>query len=300
MNQAELVQRLNAFFDILAYDERALWSEIIPPDELSVYQQFAEADFVQGTWNGLMQNSTDEIDRVYLVVFPTQTVLDTILAMELERSAPGAMIFAHHPVDFEESGRGFLGISEAQLEELREHAISYYCCHAPLDCHPEISTVIALAQALKLRDWEPFSQHHGGMEGVHGKVRDKTFGEFAHQLAEVTDLPYIRYNQIRFNGQPVEHVAVIPGGGDDPRHLEEVRDLGCDTYVTGHWWLEGDYDYAAQQREVMRALVPQMPMNLLGLSHYASEMVVMRDLLPGWFRNAGIEARFIRQPDPWR
>ncbi len=300
MNQAELVQRLEAYFDVQAYDERELWSEILPPGEMSVYQRFAEADFVQGTWNGLMQNSTEEIDRVYLVVFPDQTVLDTILALELERGAPGSMIFAHHPADFEESGRGFLGISEAQLEELREHAISYYCCHAPLDCHPEISTVVALAQALKLRDWEPFSQHHGGMEGVHGKVRDKSFVEFAQQLAEVTDLPYIRYNQIRFNGQPVEHVALIPGGGDDPRHLEEARDLGCDTYVTGHWWLEGDYDYAARQREVMRELVPHMPMNLLGLSHYASEMVVMRDLLPPWFRNAGIEARFIRQPDPWR
>jgi len=31
----------------------------------------------------------------------------------------------------------------------------------------------------------------------------------------------------------------------------------------------------------MRALVPTLPMNLLGTSHYASEMVVMRDHLPG-------------------
>ena len=61
------------------------------------------------------------------------------------------------------------------------------------------------------------------MEGVHGKVRDTNFGKFAEHLAEVTELPFIRYSQIRFNGQPVEHVAIIPGGGDDPKHLQEAR-----------------------------------------------------------------------------
>jgi putative NIF3 family GTP cyclohydrolase 1 type 2 len=300
MNQAELVHKLDTFFNIQAYDESKLWAEIIPASEMQIYQRFAGEEFVQGTWNGLMLHSTHEIDRVYLVVFPGQAVLDTILALELERSAPGALIFAHHPADFVESGRGFLGISEAQLEALREHRISYYSCHAPLDCHPEISTVVALAKALKLRDWEPFSSHHGGTEGVHGRVKDMSFGQFAENLAKATDLPYIRYNQIRFNGQPVEHVAVVPGGGNHLNILQEVRDLGCDTYVTGHWWLIGDYEYAAQSREQMRKLVPQLPMNLIGTSHYASEMLVMRDQLPAWFRNAGIEARFIKQPDPWR
>lgn len=300
MNQSELVAKLDSFFDVQAFDESGLWSDIIPANDMAVYQRYARPEFVEGTWNGWMLECSQEIDRVYLIVFPDQAVLDTILALELERAAPGAMIFAHHPADFEEGGRGFLGISEAQLDELGEHNISYYCCHAPLDCHPEISTVLALSKVLKLRDWELFAPHHGNLEGVHGRVHDMTFGTFASLLAEVLELPYIRYNQIRFNGQPVEHVAVIPGGGNDPQQLEMVRDLGCDTYVTGHWWLVGDYDYAAQQRALMRDLVPKLPMNLLGTSHYASEMVVMRDQLPGWFRNAGIEAKFIKQPDPWR
>jgi hypothetical protein len=135
---------------------------------------------------------------------------------------------------------------------------------------------------------------------VHGRVSDTTFGKFAEHLAEVTELPYIRYNQVRFNGQPVEHIALIPGGGERSEHLELARELGCDTYVTGHWWLIGNNEYAARQREIMRDLIPSLPMNLLGTSHYASEMIVLRDQLPGWFRNAGIEARFVRQPDPWR
>jgi len=138
------------------------------------------------------------------------------------------------------------------------------------------------------------------MEGVHGRVASVPFAKFAEQVAEITEIPHIRYQQIRFNAQPVEHVAVIPGGGDNPRHLEEAAALGCDTYVTGIWWLQGDYDYAREQRRRMQELVPRLPMNLLGTSHYASEMVVLRDAMIGWFRNAGIEAKFVRQPDPFR
>ena len=300
MNQIELVQKLDAFFDVSEYDESAFWETVIPAEAMSVYTRFAEAEFIRGTWNGLMLNNTEEIDRVYLVVFPDQEVLDTILALELERSAPGSLVFAHHPANFEETGAGFSGISEDQFEELAEHQISYYACHAPLDCHEEISTVIALAKAIKLRDWEPFSPHHKGLEGVHGKVHDMSFGDFAEHLADVMDLPYLRYSQLRHNGQPVEHVALLPGGGEDVNHLELVRDLGCDTYVTGTWWPHGASEYADQQRALLRDFVPSLRMNLLGTSHYASEMLVMRDHLPAWFRNAGIEARFVKQSDPWR
>ncbi len=300
MNQGELVQKLDDFFAVQQYDESAYWQSVIPSAAKSVYESLARAEFFQGTWNGLMLESSAEVDRVYLIVFPGQAVLDTILALELERGAPGALIFSHHPTDFEESGRGFIGISEAQLEDLREHNISLYCCHAPLDNHPEINTAAALAKALKLRDMQPITTPEGQNDGVHGYARDVNFGQMAERLAEATELPYIRYSQIRFNAQPVEHVAVLPGGGDQPARLESAHALGCDTVITGQWWPGGQYEYAEQQRAALRALIPQLPMNLLGASHYASEMVVLRDMLPAWFRGVGVEARFIRQPEPWR
>lgn len=299
MNQAELVRKLDDYFAVKVFDEREQWQQKIPAADLAGYRRYAVPEFLEGSWNGLMLDNALDVDRVYLVVFPGQAVLDTILALELEREAPGALIFAHHPADFEESDRGFLGISEAQIEDLQEHDISFYSCHQPLDYHPETSTVMALAKAIKLRDSEVFVNESGHPEGAHGRVADMSFGSFAALLAEVTELPHLRYQQIRFNGQPVEHVALIPGGGCEPEQLLRARDLGCDTYLTGHWWLEGDYAYADEHRARMRELVPTLPMNLLGTSHYASEMVVMRDQMPGWFRNAGIEARFIKQPDPW-
>ncbi len=300
MNQGELIQKLDTFFAVQKYDEREHWQRRIPPAALSAYEQLARAEFFQGTWNGLMLDSAAQVDRVYLIVFPGQAVLDTILALELERGAPGALIFAHHPSDFEESGRGFIGISEAQLQDLREHNISYYCCHAPLDNHAELNTATALAKALRLREVQPIHSADEKLDGVHGYVRDVNFGQMAERLAEATELPYIRYSQIRFNAQPVAHVAVLPGGGDQPERLERARALKCDTVVTGQWWPSGQYAYAEQQRAALQKLIPQLPMNLLGASHSASEMVVFRDALPGWFRGLGVEARFIRQPEPWR
>jgi hypothetical protein len=37
-----------------------------------------------------------------------------------------------------------------------------------LDCHPEISTSIALADALKLTEPKPFAPYYGGMAGIYG------------------------------------------------------------------------------------------------------------------------------------
>jgi hypothetical protein len=41
---------------------------------------------------------------------------------------------------------------------------------------------------------------------------------------------------------------------------------------------------------------------MIGTSHYASEAVVMRDLMTEWFREnvASVEPIFIPQSDPWR
>ena len=119
------------------------------------------------------------------------------------------------------------------------------------------------------------------------------------RLAKVTDVGHLRYDQVRHNGRPVNRVAVVPGAGM-PDLIAEAATLGCDTYVTGHWWFYGDNDPAREQRETMREFVLGVNMNLLGVSHYATEMVVMRDQMPGWFRDHGIDAEFVPQEDPWR
>ncbi len=301
MNQAELVARLDNYFRVQAFDEREDL-KLFAPTYLSMFERYAAPGFVQGTLNGLMLSNAREVDRIYTVVFPSQPVLDTIIAREVERGAPGALIFCHHIGDYQETGSGFSPIAEPLLAELREHQISYYLCHAPLDCHPDTSTSTALATALKVRDPERFAPYCGGLAGVHGKLGPIGFHEIAKRAAEVTGLATLRYSAIRNNGRPVQHVGIVAGAGGNPTYLREALELGIDTFITGEWWLFGVGETRATRRNEMHDFLINADINLIGTSHYASEAVVMRDGVGDWFKtNApGVETRFIAQDDPWR
>jgi putative NIF3 family GTP cyclohydrolase 1 type 2 len=301
MNLSQLSAALDQFFNVSAFVETD-WQDFISEANRGSIQRFLRSGF-DATWNGLMlenASADDDVDRVYLSVFPDQDILDTIIAREVERGATGAMIFTHHPFDYSERESTFIPISNAQLEELREHHISLYSCHAPLDCHPEISTANALADALGLEDQSRFANYYGGKAGIHGKVANSTtFQELAEQLAEVCELSTLRYDQIRHNAQPVHHIALVPGGGADPEIIQEALDLGADTFITGHWWLFGSSDYAANDRQERKTSFPPIPLNFLAASHYSTELIVMRDQMPDWFKQHNVETVLMRQEDPW-
>ncbi|HLY28370.1 MAG TPA: Nif3-like dinuclear metal center hexameric protein [Aggregatilineales bacterium] len=301
IKQAELVARLDTFFNVAAFDESS-GRRFFPAGYESMFEHFAAPGFLTGSWNGLMLDNAKDLDRVYLIVFPAQSVLDEIIAREVERGAPGAMIFCHHVCDYRESGPGFVPMPEVQLEELKEHHISYYVCHAPLDVNKEISTASALADMLKLGDQERFVSYMGGFAGLHGKINAMGFNDFARRVAEATALPLLRYDAIRHNGRPVQHVAVVTGGRAEPEVIREAANLGCDTFVAGEWWLFGPGEWRVSHREEARILLTDSSINLIGTSHYASEAVVMRAVMPDWFYGftPGVEPIFVGQADPWR
>lgn len=300
MNLNQLSAAIDEFFNVSAYVETD-WQTFIPEANRGSIQRFLRSGFDE-TWNGLMLENIPEdnnIERVYLSVFPDQDILDTIIAREVERGASGAMIFTHHPFDYSERDAAFIPINTAQLEELREHHISLYSCHAPLDCHTEISTANALADALGLEEQVRFANYYGGKAGIHGKLTDTTFQELGEQLAEVCELDALRYDQIRHNAQHVHHIGLVPGGGADPDVIQEAIDLGVDTFITGHWWLFGASEYAANDREKCKISIPPNKLNFIAASHYSSELIVMRDQMTDWFKQHNVETVVMRQEDAW-
>ncbi len=300
INQTDLVAKLDTFLGVGTYIETDQ-AQLFPPGYESVLQRFTAPDFLSGSWNGLMLDNTETLDRVYLIVFPAQSVLDTIIAREVQRGAPGALIFAHYMADYQEAGPGTVHVTETQLEDLREHKVSYYVSHAPLDCNPEISTSGALANALKLKEQVRFGAYCGGLAGVHGKIGPLGFTEFANKVAEATALPRLRYGQLRHNGRAIQHVAIISGVGEID-FIREAVDIGCDTFVAGEWWLFGPGDWRMQHRERMREFLRGADINLIGTTHYASKAVVLREPMLAWFKDniPTVEAVFIPQDDPSR
>ncbi|MCC7206992.1 MAG: Nif3-like dinuclear metal center hexameric protein [Anaerolineae bacterium] len=301
INQADLVNKLDTFFEISIYDERDAQPPF-PPGYESVFARYAAPGFIGGAGNGLMLNNTAQVDRAYLIVFPSPAVLDTIIGREVQRGAPGALIFSHHASDYQEGGPEYTPIPEVQLEALREHHVSYYLCHAPLDCHADVSTTGALAEAIRLQEPTRFAPYHGGKAGLAGTVAPIGFHDFARRLVEALGLPYLRYGGVRNDGLPIHKVAVVAGDGGTPEFIQQAVDLGCDTFVTGEWWPWGPGDSRAKERERLQAFLRGAHINLLAVSHYGSEAVVMRDAVAEWFReNApGVDPVFIGQEDPWR
>ncbi len=299
MERDELIGRLDKTFSVRDFDERNLQLSSLPLGYGEMLREYARRDFIEGPWNGLMLDNTDWIERVYLVVFPTESLLDTAIAREVERGAPGAMIFSHHLTDEDESKYLPIPIPEAQLKELREHRISLYICHAPLDCRPRMSPADALADALNLRDRERFGFHINGLAGIHGVISPTAFGQFAVKVAEACELPSLRYEQVRHNGHVARHVAIVPGDVDVAEFMREAQALGCDTCVTGTWWPYAPGDEADHARRKMRRLLPEITMNLIGTSQYGIELPAMRDKALAWFRDLGLETQLLRQLSPW-
>lgn len=297
MKLENLCEALDTYFNVAAYKEND-WLDVLSEAERGALLRLLRPEYVDGTWNGLMLSNNppdDDIDRVYLAVYPSQDVLDKIIAKEVDRGAKGAMVFTYHPLAYSENEAMFQPIATEQIEELQEHHISVYVCHAPLDCHPEIGTAIAIADALGLEEQTQFGQHYGGSACVHGQLTQTTFSGLAAKLAETSELPRLRYDQCRHNGQTVKHVAIAPGSANLD-FMREALELGVDTFITGNWWFFGKSGFAETSRERMSEFIPAVKMNLLGTSRYSSGLVTMRDYVPDVFRPHNVETILVR-PD---
>lgn len=294
MDQSTLVTELNTFFQVSEFSDHSFW-EAQPKDYRLMVNRYMASNFVEDGGNGLMLDNTTQVERVYLAVFPSQAVLDKVIAREIERDAPGALIFTHHPAAYDPL-KGYVRITEAQLADLHDQNISLYVCHAPLQRHREISTAGALANALRLREQVRFAD----LAGVWGYVKSMSFQAFVQRLARVCETPLLRYDQIAHNGLKVERVAFVPGSDEYSNIIEfidEALGLGCDTFVCGQWWPYAEAEWAEIQRVSLSDRVTTLRMNLLGIGHYHSELVVMRDQMQEWFKQLGIDTQLLREPE---
>jgi putative NIF3 family GTP cyclohydrolase 1 type 2 len=294
MRTADLAARLDEFFRIDTY----------PPDDFAEIEQFSRdagvplekyvtPEFMR-RHNGLMLHNADDVERVYTLVFPSDEVLG-----EVERRADGAplLIFTHHPMDFETSGRGLMPIGETAFQRLRDAGISLYSAHAPLDCHETISTSRSLARAAGVHIEEMCAEYHGGYAGVIGSVDETPLGSFVQRIKQKLAVDRV---DLHDHSPSVKRVAVVAGGAAFPPMMQEAIDGGCDTYVTGDFRVRHGGPWADQHRPEFDAFVQSAPINLIGGSHFATEAEVLRKEMLGWFNSLGLTAEFIPQEDPWR
>jgi putative NIF3 family GTP cyclohydrolase 1 type 2 len=294
MRMADLAAKLDDFFRIGSY----------PPDDFAEIEEFsreagiplekyATPEFMQ-RHNGLMLHNADEVERVYTLVFPSEEVL-----AEVERRAAGtaSLIFTHHPMDFETSGRGLIPIGEAAYKRLIDARISLYAAHAPLDCHETVSTSRSLACAAGVAIDDVCAEYHDGHAGVIGSVDETSLDEFADLLKRKLEVDRVDLHK---RSPTVKRVTVVAGGAAFPPMMREAIDRGCDTYLTGDFRVRHGGPWAEEHRPGFDAFVESAPINLVGGSHFATEAEVLRNEMLGWFNALGLPAEFVPQRDPWR
>jgi putative NIF3 family GTP cyclohydrolase 1 type 2 len=276
LNAEQLYESLNKKFELDRIQEDE-WSALDLGDYVT--ENFKE------TYKGLVLDNTKEIQKVYTAVFPSEHVLDYILAT----NAKNLLLFTHHPMiwDTSSAGNPFRNIPKKYLEELRERAISYYAIHVPLDRNGPYSTTVSLARALEVEHEREFFDYFGVQVGVIGKTRHKSFLELSdfvekkvgHQVRRWT------YGESKIVNQKV---ALVAGGGNFPEVAEELADTDIRTYITGVAKKSRDYEPSLRFHDICK----DHGINVITATHYSTEKWACNAVLK-LFESLGISGEFV-------
>lgn len=300
---ASLVSQLDGFFDIRDLEQDPSFSHLLP----MVYAQTRfdwrgafESDFVN-RFNGLMLRGADEVHSVYCAVLPTPQVLTDFL----QCAQPGDLFFTHHPIDFEMGdpqglpGRGPLPIEKALLDRLVSQRVSFYSCHVPLDYNRRVGTTIAIEKALAASFKQPlyaFGRHHFGSLCAISPI---STGALIEKLKHIFEIPYVDF--IGVDHHQIETVALIPGAADKVELIQEAEAGGAQALISGEVRSHRGDEYGRAKLLKVMEYLPRTRMSLIGVSHAASEHLVMETQVIPWLEHTfQVQARSIRMEKWWR
>jgi len=279
----ELVAELDAYFrvpDVRGDDWSDAFEQVYPEP---YWRDYVEPGW-EGRWNGLSIRGADEIQRVVTCVFPSDRI---VAGLE-----PGTFLFSEHPLDFADEP-GFLPLSPASLERMREDRISFYNVHAPLDMHPEVSPsrLCALGVGLEsLVEYFPICEGIPGGAAVIGESR-LTVDGLADALRSYLG-PEILVHVLTRSRSEAGRVAMVAGGGAVVEILDASLERGCDTYVTGNAATNCRLDFVQEQVGAFRERADAAGVTLVDAMHYGMEKPPQLAML-GWFSDRGLAAEFI-------
>ena len=234
---------------------------------------------------GLVLDHATEIQKVYTAVFPSEHVLDQILATG-EREV---LLFTHHPMIWEadKGGFPFRNIPAAYLEKLKEREISYYSIHVPLDRNGPYGTTASFARALEIETEREFFEYFGAMVGIIGKTECKSVSEMSGKVKDLVghQVKTWSYGDPKISNQ---RVALTAGGGNDPDLAEEIAGTDVRTYITGVTRKNPDWEPSLKFHEVCE----EHRINVIAATHYSTEKFACIAILK-FFESLALPSKFV-------
>ncbi|MGM7702775.1 Nif3-like dinuclear metal center hexameric protein [Pseudalkalibacillus sp. Hm43] len=300
----KIEKELNDYFRVKELPEDPAFSRFIPMvyDPIGFdWRSFFEEDFVQ-RFNGVMMRGSETVKTVYLAVFPTDEVLESFI----QQAEEGDLLFMHHPLLMEcgdprgASGRGFVPIKEQYIHQLKEKKLSVYTCHVPMDYHDELSTGLAIAEALDAKVTDRFLPYKNtGYVGLIATIQETNTKTLAHKLRDIFAIPYLDFEGVHH--EQIEKVAIVAGCGDSVEAMKDAEDRGVQAYITGEVHCHIDNEYGQKKYKEMMNYVPITNMSLMGVSHSSSEFLVMKTQMKKWFEDhfPSVNVRLLHQHKWW-
>jgi putative NIF3 family GTP cyclohydrolase 1 type 2 len=253
-------------------------------------------------FNGLVRRGRAEVGTVFGACFPSGEVLDAWLSM----AQPGDLLITHHPIDArcgspegEVWAEGFVPIAAAQLAAMAERQLSLYACHAPMDTSPTVGTGAAIVEALGGTTVDHFWPYGGGYAGHIADIPPTGSTALASRMHEIFGVSTVEV--LGRMHSLVERIAVLPGVGDQVDQMAVAEGLGARAYLTGELHVRIEGERGRRNFAEVEAFAATTGMTLLGVSHAASEHLVIETQLARWFDDQfQIALHPVREAQWWR
>ncbi|MEU8079208.1 Nif3-like dinuclear metal center hexameric protein [Catellatospora citrea] len=299
-----VVSALDALFALDVAGPDTAMSRHLPRvhDEVGIdWRAFVEPLFAQ-RFNGLMRRGGPTVGAVYGACFPSAEVLDAWL----EVAEPGDLLVTHHPVDVRNGSpdgdrwaEGFVPISAARLAAIAERELSMYACHAPMDTSLQVGTAAAIVEALGGTVVDRFWPYGDGHAGLVADIAPVSSAALVRRAREIFGVDVVEVEGAAHDA--VTRIAVVGGVGDHVEQMALAEGMGAQAYLTGELHVRIEGEYGRSKFAAVRHFATTTGMTLLGVSHAASEHLVIETQLTRWFaENFDTAVQPLREPRWWR
>ena len=275
MDAKGLYERLDKDFDIENLKDD--WS----------FMRFNEyvAPIFKKRYMGIMLDNTSEVKKVFTATIPDTDILKKII----QTDQTDILLFSHHAMCYDPTSEGFpfYDIPQDYLSKLKQHCISLYVLHSPLDKNSEYSTSVSLANNLKINIIDEFCEYEGVKVGVVCKTNIKTSTGLSEHIRSIVghEVKLTRNgdNFIR-NGK----VAVVAGGGSVGFAAKEISELGINMYITGCTRRVLSVEPIME----FHRITEESKINVIGATHYTTEKYACIAMVK-YFEKLGVQAEFL-------
>ncbi|HHQ44529.1 MAG TPA: Nif3-like dinuclear metal center hexameric protein [Candidatus Altiarchaeales archaeon] len=223
--------------------------------------------------NGLQIRGSETVNKVGVAVDGCRDVFT------LARKSRCDFVIVHHGL-FWKGARDATGIRKQNVNYLKDHGISLYAVHLPLDLHANLGNNILLAQLLGLGGVKKFGRYHGRPIGYMGTLNKKTMlDELARKLEQKLNT---KCTLLPFRKKKISTLGLVSGGGSASLSEAHLKRLDC--LVTG----EAPHE--------IHHLAKQLKINVVLAGHYETETLGVKALGKLLTEKYGLPYKFLHAP----